>query len=63
MPNTYQEIAERNERAHQYSVKCCRRRARAIRRQNERRARIQRGLTATAVILAAVICGVLLGGV
>ena len=63
MSNIYQEINERNERAHQYSVRCCRRRARQMRRQNERRARIQRCLTAVAVILTAVLCGVLLGGV
>lgn len=57
------EIAERNERAHQYSVKCCRRRSRQMRRRNERRERIQRGLAITAIVLAAVVCGVLLGGV
>lgn len=57
------EIDERNERAHAYSVRCCRRRARAIRRRNERNARIQRGLTAAAVIIAAVLRGVLLRGV
>lgn len=60
--STY-EINERNERAHQYSVKCCRRRARQMRRSNERRERIQSGLAIAAVILTAVCCGVLLGGV
>lgn len=60
--STY-EINERNERARRYSEKCCRRRARAIRRRNERRARIQRGAAIAAVILCAVVCGVVLGGV
>ena len=59
----YEEINERNERAHQYSAKCCRRRARAMRRRHERNARIQRGLTISAIILCAVLCGVLIGGV
>ena len=65
MSNTYinEEIRERNARALRYSTKCCCRRARAIRRQNERRARVQRSLSAVAIVLAAVLCGVLLGGV
>lgn len=57
------DISERNERAHAYSVRCCRRRARTIRRRNERNARIQRSLSAVAIVIAAVICGVLLEGV
>ena len=61
--SNYEEIRERNARAMRYSAKCCRRRARAIRRRNERNARIQRSLTAVAVILCAVVCGVVLGGV
>lgn len=63
MPNYSEEIAERNARAMRYSVRCCRRRARVMRRRNERNARIQSGLTAVAIILCAVLCGVLLGGV
>lgn len=63
MPTYTNEIAERNARALRYSTKCCRRRARQMRRRNERNARIQRGLTITAVILTAVVCGVVLGGV
>ena len=61
--NNQNEIHERNACAHAYSTKCCRRRARAIRRRNERRERTQRGLSIAAVILCAVLCGVVLGGV
>lgn len=64
MSNTYinEEIRERNARALRYSVRCCRRRARQMRRINERNARIQRGLAIAAVIMTAVCCGVVLGG-
>ena len=55
------ELAERNERAHAYSVKGCRRRACAKKRRNGRRERILRGAV-SAVVLTAVLCGVLIGG-
>lgn len=56
MPTYKDEINEKDERAHRCSERCCRR-ARAIRRKNERWDRIQRSLC-----ISAVICGVLIGG-
>ena len=57
MPTYKDEINGRNERAHRYSERCCRR-SRAIRHKNECWNRIQRSLLISDVIIGAVLGGV-----